>query len=319
MNISIIIITRNEEKRIAECLQSICEQYTEDLFEILVIDGDSTDRTVDIVKGFQKENNFISLIKCKQYGYGYQRNVGVLNARGKYVVFLSGDTVVSKKLICKYNKYLDSHDIIQGSVINVIDKVPFSKYIMEACYLIYHEYLYSMAETFSTVNVCVKRDLLLSRGFDEKLNALEDKEWALDFEGSVRYYRLKSGCVYHKIHDNFFQYGKKIYKEARTVGGILSKKRSRELKENVNFFEWYSYTKHFLAVLIIAILVFILPVIQKKLWLSGFSFIIPVVYKIAYIISICIKGKIRLSIYSFFVTYNYYDCVFWGVFRGLFV
>lgn len=51
MNISIIIITRNEEKRIAECLQSICEQYTEDLFEILVIDGDSTDRTVDIVKG----------------------------------------------------------------------------------------------------------------------------------------------------------------------------------------------------------------------------------------------------------------------------
>jgi lipid II:glycine glycyltransferase (peptidoglycan interpeptide bridge formation enzyme) len=80
-----------------------------------------------------------------------------------------------------------------------------------------------MAETFSTVNVCVKRDLLLSRVFDEKLNALEDKEWALDFEGSVRHYRLKSGCVYHKIHDNFFQYGKKIYKEAKTVGGILSK------------------------------------------------------------------------------------------------
>ena len=319
MNISIIIITRNEEKRIAECLQSICEQYTEDLFEILVIDGDSTDRTVDIVQEFQKENNFISLIKCKQYGYGYQRNVGVLNARGKYVVFLSGDTVVSKKLICKYNKYLDSYDIIQGSVINVIDKVPFSKYIMEACYLIYHDYLYSMTETFSTVNVCVKRDLLLSRVFDEKLNALEDKEWALDFEGSVNYYRLKSGCVYHKIHDNLFQYGKKIYKEARTVGGILSKKRSCELKENVNFFEWYSYTKKILVVLIIVILAIALSIIQNKLWLAGFSFIILVVYKSGYIISICKKRKIRLSAYSFIVAYYYYDCVFSGVFCGLFI
>ncbi len=317
MNISIIIITRNEEKRIAECLQSICGQYTEDLFEIIVVDGDSTDRTVDLVQEFQEEYNYISLIKCKQYGYGYQRNVGVLNAQGKYVVFLSGDTVVSNKLIYKYNKYLDSYDIIQGSVINVDNKIPFSRYIMEACYLIYHDYLYSMAETFSTVNVCVKRDLLLSRVFNEELNALEDKEWCLDFEGSVKYYRLKSGCVYHKIHDNIFQYGKKIYKEAKTVGGIISKKRSRKLKDNADFFEWYSYTKQFLAVLIIAILVFILSVIQKKLWLSGFSFIIPVIYKIAYIISICIKGKIKLSVYSFIVTYHYYTCVFRGVFRGL--
>ncbi|WP_407384148.1 glycosyltransferase family 2 protein [Ruminococcus sp.] len=318
MNISIIIITRNEEKRIAECLKSVCEQYTEDLFELLIVDGDSTDRTVDIVQEFQKEYRFISLIKCKQYGYSYQRNVGVLNAQGKYVVFLSGDTVVSKKLIYKYNKYLDSYDIIQGSVINVIDKVSFSKYIMEACNLIYHNYLYSMTETFSTVNVCVKRDLLLSRAFDEKINALEDKAWCLDFEGSVKYYRLKSGCVYHKIHDDFFQFGKKIYKEARIVGGIIGKARSRELKENVNFFEWYSYTKHFLAILIVAILVFILSVIQKKIWLSSLSFIVPVVYKILYMISICIKGKIRLSVYGFIFAYHYYDCVFRGVFRGLF-
>ena len=110
-----------------------------------------------------------------------------------------------------------------------------------------------------------------------------------------------------------------IYKEARTVGLILSKKTNRKLKENVNFFEWYSYTKRFLAVLIIAISTFTLSVIQKKLWLSGFSFIIPVVYKSVYIISICKKGKIRLSVYSFIVTYHYYDCVFRGVFSGLFV
>lgn len=319
MNISIIIITRNEEKRIAECLQSICNQYIEDLFEILIVDGDSTDHTVDIVQEFQKRYKFISLIKCKKYGYGYQRNVGVLNASGDYALFLSGDTVVSKRLIYKYTCYLDSYDVIQGTVINVVDEVPFSQYIMEACYLLYHNHLYSMAEMFSTVNVCVKRDLLLSRRFDEKLIALEDKEWALDFEKSANCYRLKSGCVYHKVHDDFFQYGKKIYNEARSVGEILRKKRKREEKENTDFFEWYTYTTNFLVVLIIAILAFAFSVAQKNFCLSGLCFAIPIVYKIVYIISICIKGKLKLSVYSIIVAYHYYDCVFRGLIKGLII
>lgn len=316
MNISIIIITRNEEERITECLQSICDQYIEDLFEIIVVDGNSTDRTVDIVRGFQNDYSFVSLIKCKKYGYGYQRNIGVLNAKGKYVVFMSGDTVASKKLICKYDKYLDSYDIIQGTVINVIDKVPFSKYIVEACTIIYHNHLYSMMEMFSTVNVCVRRELLLYRVFDETIDALEDKEWALDFEGTVNYYRLKTGCVYHKIHENLFQYGRKIFKEARAVGVILSK-TSSELN-NANIFEWYSYTKCFLVILIIAVSALTLSFIYKKLWLFGLSLIIPVAYKSVRIISICKKRKIRLSVYGFIITYYYYDFVFNGVFRGLF-
>ncbi|MCR4678150.1 MAG: glycosyltransferase [Lachnospiraceae bacterium] len=317
MDISIVIITRNEEKRIASCLQSLCEQYSDGLFEILVVDGDSTDGTVEIVQKFQARYRYISLIRCKQYGYGYQRNIGVLNAKGRYVLFLSGDVVVSKKLISKYSKHLDAYDIIQGSVINVIDKIPFSQHIMEACYIIYHDYLCTMSENFSTVNVCVKKDLLLSRVFDEKLIALEDKEWALNFEGAVEYYRLKSGCVYHLIHDGFFQYGKKIYKEARTVGGIVGKKASRGLKGNANFFEWYSYTKHFLLVLAMAIAVFVYAIVFKKLWLSFFLLVMPILYKCVYIAYICRKEKIRLNMCSFWVTYYYYDCVFGGIFGGL--
>ena len=55
--VTIIVVTRNEEKTIAACLQGLLNQkYPAELFEILVIDDHSTDQTVNIVHSIQGKN-----------------------------------------------------------------------------------------------------------------------------------------------------------------------------------------------------------------------------------------------------------------------
>lgn len=55
--VSIIIVARNEEANIKQCIQSLITQtYPENKFEIIIIDDHSTDQTVSVIKSFQKEN-----------------------------------------------------------------------------------------------------------------------------------------------------------------------------------------------------------------------------------------------------------------------
>ncbi|HSE42824.1 MAG TPA: glycosyltransferase, partial [Acidobacteriota bacterium] len=53
LDVSVIIPTFNEEKFIAQCLRSICDQdYPTEKLEIIVVDGMSTDATCTIVKNY---------------------------------------------------------------------------------------------------------------------------------------------------------------------------------------------------------------------------------------------------------------------------
>ena len=56
IKISVIIPARNEEKNIAVCINSICEQdYPPHLFQIIVIDDNSTDKTAEMANGISYE------------------------------------------------------------------------------------------------------------------------------------------------------------------------------------------------------------------------------------------------------------------------
>jgi glycosyltransferase involved in cell wall biosynthesis len=51
--VSVIVAVRNEEKHIRECLDSLLAQdYPRGRYEVLVVDGQSTDGTREIVEGF---------------------------------------------------------------------------------------------------------------------------------------------------------------------------------------------------------------------------------------------------------------------------
>ena len=87
MKITVIICTKNSEENIRRCLSSVYAQ-TRKPDEVIVVDGNSVDRTVQIVK----EAGVDIVISDRGGGLGYARQLGVEHASGELVCFIDSDT-----------------------------------------------------------------------------------------------------------------------------------------------------------------------------------------------------------------------------------
>lgn len=94
-SISIVTAVFNGEKYIKECLLSVINQ-TYANFEHIIIDDNSSDNTVQIIKGLIKNDSRFKLIELKvNGGSGKARNLGIEKAIGKYITFIDGDDMWS--------------------------------------------------------------------------------------------------------------------------------------------------------------------------------------------------------------------------------
>lgn len=104
---SIIIPTLNEEKFVGRLLGDIAKQsYTD--YEIVLVDGSSTDATRAIARSF-KDQCKISVKKVNKRNVSYQRNCGASVATGKYLIFLDADTHISKQFLRKLAAFIAKH------------------------------------------------------------------------------------------------------------------------------------------------------------------------------------------------------------------
>jgi glycosyltransferase involved in cell wall biosynthesis len=88
--ISIIVPIYNVEKYLRECLESIKNQTYKDI-EVLMICGISNDNSTEIAKEYEKEDNRFKYIFRENNGLADARNVGISNAKGKYLIFVDSD------------------------------------------------------------------------------------------------------------------------------------------------------------------------------------------------------------------------------------
>lgn len=99
--ISIIIPTRNEEKYISSCLTSLVNQdYPKEKFEVIVIDGLSQDKTVEIV-GTYKDKINIRIVNNPKVKQVFSFNCGIKLSKGDYFVILSGHSSVPDNFLRK--------------------------------------------------------------------------------------------------------------------------------------------------------------------------------------------------------------------------
>lgn len=101
--ITVGIVAKNEEKYIEETLKGLINQEFEDfLFEIIVIDGDSSDRTREIAKNVLSRTNIkYKVLNEKDFGfYGlcFSRNLVIDNSSStsKYIAYTDADCIVDK-------------------------------------------------------------------------------------------------------------------------------------------------------------------------------------------------------------------------------
>lgn len=95
---SIIIPVYNNVSTISRCIKSIINQ-TYNNWECIIIDDGSTDATFNICKKFTTLDKRIKILKINHSGVGIARNIGISQAKGKYICFCdSDDTYTNNKL-----------------------------------------------------------------------------------------------------------------------------------------------------------------------------------------------------------------------------
>lgn len=103
-SLSVVIITKNEEANLRRCLESVA--FAD---EIIVIDSQSTDRTLEIAREFGAE-----CVLIEWTGYGPAKQEGVRRASKEWILNVDADEVVTPELAREIQSAIKSSDHIDG-------------------------------------------------------------------------------------------------------------------------------------------------------------------------------------------------------------
>jgi hypothetical protein len=92
--VSVIVLNYNGKKFLKDCFSSLSRMHYTDSFEVIMLDNDSADGSVDYVK---RNFPWVKVASFdKNLGFGGGNNRGAIIARGKYLAFLNNDTIADE-------------------------------------------------------------------------------------------------------------------------------------------------------------------------------------------------------------------------------
>ena len=104
--VSIVIVTRNRKKDVIECIQSIFRMnYTN--FELILVDNNSTDETVEKVR--REYPNVTIISNSVNLGLTGGRNIGMKHSLGKYIFFLDSDTILTENVLRELVEFIEDN------------------------------------------------------------------------------------------------------------------------------------------------------------------------------------------------------------------
>lgn len=113
IKVSIIMPSLNVEPYIEKCITSVLEQTLQDI-EIICVDAGSTDGTMEKIERYAREDDRIHLIRSDVKSYGYQMNLGIKGAKGKYIGIVETDDFVAKDM------YSILYDIAEANELDMV-------------------------------------------------------------------------------------------------------------------------------------------------------------------------------------------------------
>lgn len=125
-DISIIIVSFNTSDLTVACVRSIIDTMKKHSYEIIVVDNDSKDDSVQQLKNLKLKTETLKIIENKEnFGFSKANNIGVKDSKGRYVLFLNSDTLVSEKTIDGMIDFMDTDEKIGAATCYV--KLPSGK------------------------------------------------------------------------------------------------------------------------------------------------------------------------------------------------
>lgn len=255
MKLSVILVNWNTSDLTRQALASVYKQIVDIDFEVIVVDNNSADNSVEMIK---KEFPQVRLIENKEnLGFGKANNQGLKIAQGNYLMFLNTDVVVLDGALNKLVNYLDQYADVMMVGPRLLNK---DLTFQHACRRMLPNPINSFFHLFGLATI-----------FKNSKFVTDYKQYAADPEitgpteaisGAAMMFRRQ---VYNEIggfDETFFFYGedldfckrvldkgwKIVYvSEAKIIhfGGQSSGKC--RVKSLINFYEamWFYYKKHF--------------------------------------------------------------------------
>ena len=103
MDVDVVVITKNSGRMLSECLKSVYKNVP--VNRMIVVDGYSTDKTVEIVRQFQKEHGNVLLLQDKGTR-ATARQKGIDNVETEWFMFVDSDAVLCSDWFRKAEKYM---------------------------------------------------------------------------------------------------------------------------------------------------------------------------------------------------------------------
>lgn len=178
MKYSIITINYNNCEGLRRTIESVVNQTCQD-FEYIIIDGGSTDGSVEVIKEFADRIDY--WVSEPDKGIYNAMNKGILQAHGEYLNFMnSGDCFYDSRVLQNILSFC-KNDIFVGRVCSINEKNEIIRFNIEARQMtMFHFFL----TTLPHQGCFIKRELFKEQLYDEELKIVSD--WKFFMESIVR-------------------------------------------------------------------------------------------------------------------------------------
>ncbi len=213
IDVSIVIPTRNAERLIGECLTSVIASEPR---EVIVVDGMSTDRTLEIV-----ESHGVRLLSDEGLGLPFARSLGARTAQCDRVVLIDADVVVPpgalQALLKEYEQ--GRYDALQAGLDSTSGEGYWGRALAE------HHRSGRSKRWFGVVCTIFDRQVLLAHGFDARFVSGEDIELRLRLQQSgARIGVSRQVFVTHRFAEDSFEFARSQWiADGRGLGRLLRK------------------------------------------------------------------------------------------------
>ena len=291
--ISIVIPVYNEEKNIGKCLDSLLNQnYPEDKYEIIVVDGNSEDNTKKIVEKYTKKYSNIKILDNPERNTAVGRNIGIKNSKGDFILNFSGHAFAEKNLLSTLSKKLIDADKSIAGVGCRFETIT-NNSISKGIHFVLTSKLGGFGTTFnqpekecfmdSIAFTLYRREIFDEVGlFDPDFWVGQDGELNLRIrEKGYKLLYSPETKVYHEKRDSFSSYSSQMFKY-----GVAAYKRIKKHKNSKIIYFMPSLT-------IISLLFFLLLSLFYKvfLYLILFYALSYIIISLTYSIKSTIKEK----------------------------